>query len=137
MRISIPPYWRARLHKYRLIATKCKSCGKAAYPPSTVCRFCGSRNIDQVDLINERARLLTWTVIYNAMEGFESRRPIILGIVETVETGIKIMAPLTDVTQEELKFGMILEPVLRRVREEGGAGLIHYGIAFRPAIKTK
>lgn len=134
MRISIPPYWRARLHRYRLAATRCKSCGRIVYPPSIVCRLCGSRNVEQLELIDEKARLLTWTVIYNAMEGFEDRRPVILGIVETVRTGVRIMAPITDVTLEELKPGLLLEPVLRRIREEGGAGLIYYGVAFRPAI---
>ncbi|MGC8982291.1 MAG: Zn-ribbon domain-containing OB-fold protein [Desulfurococcaceae archaeon] len=136
MRLIIPPYWRTRLHRYKLIATKCKKCGRTAYPPSQLCRYCGSRDVEHLELINEPARLITWTVIYSAMEGFEHRRPVILGILETVETKVKLLAPLTDVAPSELSFGMLMEPVLRRINEEEEAGLIHYGIAYRPLIKS-
>ena len=136
MKLSIPPSWRARINRYRLVATKCKECGRVAYPPSTICRYCGSRNVESVELINEKARLLTWTVIYSAMEGFEERRPVIIGILETVNTKAKVLAPLTDVLPEELHAGMLMEPVLRRIWEEGEHGLVHYGVAFRPVLKT-
>lgn len=135
VKIAIPPSWRTRLHKYRLVATKCKDCGRVAYPPSSLCRYCGSRNIECLELIDEKARLVTWTIIYSAMEGFEDRRPILLGVLETVSTKVKILAPLTDVLPEELKVGMLMEPVMRRVKEEGDHGLIYYGISFRPVLK--
>jgi len=135
MKVSIPPSWRTRIDRYRLKATKCRDCGRVGYPASSICRFCGSRNIEYVKLINEKARLLTWTVIYSAMEEFEEKRPVIVGILETIESKARITAPLTDVLPEELKPGMIMEPVLRRIREDGEAGLIHYGISFRPVIK--
>jgi len=136
VRISIPPSWRTRVHRYRLIATRCKKCGVTLYPPSSICRHCGSREVDQVELISEKARLITWTVIYSVMEGFEKQKPLIIGIVETTESKAKILAPLTDVLPSELKPGMIMEPVIRRIREEGEAGLIHYGVAFRPVLTT-
>lgn len=135
VRITIPPSWRTRSYKYRLVATKCKDCRRVVYPPSFICRYCGSRNIEYLELIDEKARLVTWTTIYSAMEGFEDRRPVLLGILETVNTKVKILAQLTDVLPEELKVGMLMEPVLRRVKEEGDHGLIYYGISFRPALK--
>lgn len=90
--------------------------------------------MEQIKLVNEKAHLITWTVIYSAMEGFEERRPVVIGIVETLNSRAKIMAPLTDVLPDELKIGMLMEPVIRRIREEGDAGLIYYGIAYRPAL---
>lgn len=135
MKISIPPSWRTRIDKYRLIATKCKKCGRTAYPPSAMCRYCGSSEIEKIELIDEKARLLTWTIIYNVMDGFEERKPLILGILETMNSGTRIMAPLVDVLSEELKAGMVMEPVLRRIRDEDENGLIHYGIAYRPVLK--
>lgn len=137
VRISIPPSWRGRLARYRLIATRCRDCNRTLYPPANMCRACGSRNVEQVELINEKARLITWTIIYSAMEGFEDRKPVILGILETLETKVKVLAPLTDILQEELHQGMVMEPVLRRVYEEGEAGLIHYGVAYRPVLKSE
>lgn len=135
MKISIPPAWRTRIHRYRLVATECKDCGRAFYPPSQICRYCGSRNTEEKELVNEKARLITWTVIYSAMEGFEDRRPLVLGILETVDSKVKILAPLTDVLSGELRIGMIMEPVLRRVKEDCESGLVYYGVSFRPVIK--
>ncbi len=135
MRFSVPRYWRERLSHYRLMATKCKKCGRINYPPSNVCRYCGSRELETVYLDNEKARLLTWTVIYTVPDGFDEQRPRIIGIVELVNSHVRITAPITDVLPEELKENMLLEPVLRRINEDGAAGLIHYGIAYRPVIK--
>jgi len=135
MRFSIPRYWREIESRYRLKAVKCKSCGLVNYPPSRVCRYCGSRDLEDIYLANEKAKLVTWTIIYTAPYGFEERRPLIIGIVETLETRAKILAPITDVLPEELRKDMIVEPVLRRINEDQDAGLIHYGIAYRPALK--
>ncbi|MEM2009467.1 MAG: Zn-ribbon domain-containing OB-fold protein [Thermosphaera sp.] len=135
MKITIPPTWRTRLDRYRLRATLCKDCGRTGYPPSELCRFCGSKNIELVELINENARLITWTIIYSAMDGFEEARPTILGILETEKHKARILAPLTDILPEELKSGLEMEPVLRRISEDGESGLINYGIAYRPVLK--
>lgn len=135
MKITIPPTWRTRLDRYKLRATFCKDCGRTGYPPSELCRFCGSRNVESVELINETARLITWTIIYNAMDGFEENRPVIIGILETVKHKARLLAPLTDVLPGELKSGLEMEPVLRRISEEGDTGLINYGIAYRPVLK--
>lgn len=135
MKISIPPSWRTRQHRYRLQAVKCNSCGRVLYPPSNICRVCGSRSIETVELLEEKARLLTWTIIYNAMDGFEERKPVILGVLETLSSRARIMAPITDILPEELKIGMIMEPVLRRINEESEHGLIYYGISYRPVLK--
>jgi uncharacterized OB-fold protein len=136
MRFSVPRYWREREARYRLKATRCKDCGRVNYPPSQVCRYCGSRNVETIYLDREKAKLLSWTIIYTAPYGFEERRPLIIGLVKTLESKARILAPITDVLPEELKKDMILEPVLRRVNEDREAGLIHYGIAYRPVIKS-
>lgn len=135
MRSSIPRFWREIGARYRLRATKCSDCNRVNYPPSRVCRYCGSKNVAEIYLDRERAKLLTWTVIYVTPSGFEERRPLIIGIVETLETKAKILTQITDVLPEELRRELVVEPVLRRVNEDGEFGLIHYAIAYRPAIK--
>ncbi len=135
MRFSIPRYWREKESRYRLKATRCKKCGRVNYPPSKICRYCGSNDTETTYLNNEKAKLITWTIIYTAPYGFEERKPLIIGIVETLETKTRILAPITDVLPEELKKDMLLEPVLRRINEDREAGIIHYGIAFRPVLK--
>lgn len=135
MRFSIPRFWREIESRYRLKAAKCRVCGRVNYPPAGVCRYCGSSDLEYTYLIGEKARLLTWTVIYTAPSGFEEKRPLIIGLVETLESRARILVPVTDVLPEELRKDMILEPVLRRIGEDGEAGLIHYAVAYRPAIK--
>ncbi len=135
MKFSIARFWREKQAHYRLKATKCKSCGRVNYPPSSICRYCGSGDLEEIFLLNERAKLLTWTIIYSVAEGFEDKRPRIIGLVETLETKARILAPITDILPEELSEGTILEPVLRRINEDGEAGIIHYAIAYRPVIK--
>lgn len=135
MKIAIPPPWRTRIDKYRLIAVRCNNCGRVSYPPSNICRYCGSTRIEKIELINEYAKLITWTIIYNVMDGFEDRKPVILGILETLESKARVMASLTDILPSELKAGLVMEPVLRRINEEGEYGLIHYAVAYRPLVK--
>jgi uncharacterized OB-fold protein len=136
LRFSIPRYWRERQSYYRLKATKCLDCGRVTYPYNERCRFCGSSRVVEVELVNEKARLLTYTVIYSAGEGFEDKKPVVIGIVETEESKARLLARITDVDVEELETGILLEPVLRRINEDGETGLIYYLIAYRPVLKT-
>jgi len=135
MRFSIPRFWREIPSRYRLKATRCLDCGKINYPPSNVCRYCGSRNVEEYELNHEKAKLLTWTKIHIVPNGFEERKPLIIGIVETIETKTRILVPITDVLENELHEGMLLEPVLRRISEDSESGIIHYAIAYRPVLK--
>ncbi len=136
MRFSVPRFWRERESRYRLKATKCRDCGRVNYPPSKICRYCGSSNTEEIYLDREKARLKTWTTIYVTPYGFEERKPLIIGIVETLDTKTRILSLITDVLPEELEKDMLLEPVLRRINEDREAGIIHYGVAYRPVIKT-
>jgi len=135
VRFSIPRFWREIDSRYRLKATKCEKCSRVNYPPSKICRFCGSDKTIEIYLDKEKAKLITWTVIYNPPYGFENKKPLIIGIVETLETKTKLLVSITDLLPEELKEGLELEPVLRRVNEDGEHGLIHYGIKYRPVLK--
>ncbi|MFP3188038.1 MAG: DNA-binding protein, partial [Sulfolobaceae archaeon] len=48
-----------------------------------------------------------------------------------LDEGLDIVAPLTDVEANELKEGVRVEAVLRRLRSDSTNGLIQYGIKFR------
>ncbi len=133
MRYSIPRFWREIKSHYRLVGTKCRKCGRISYPSSTTCRYCGSRDVEEIELW-ERGRVVTWTIIYSAPEGFNEYKPLVIAIVELLESKVKILTRLTDVDPEEIREGMIVEPVLRRISEDGETGIIHYGVVFRPPI---
>ena len=134
MKFSIARYWREKHSYYRLKATKCLKCGKINYPPSKVCKYCGSRELEDTELFGP-AKVLTWTVIYASPSGYEEYKPLIIAMVELLGTGVRILTRLTDVDPEEVREGMLVEPVLRRTSEDGEAGIIRYALLFRPLIK--
>lgn len=134
MKYSIARYWREKHSYYRLKATKCLNCNRVNYPPSKVCRYCGSRELEEIELFGP-AKVLTWTVIHTPPSGYEEYKPLIIAIVELLNSGVKILTRLTDIDPEEIKEGMLVEPVLRRTSEDGEAGIIRYALLFRPMIK--
>ena len=133
MKLSIPRFWREKAAHYRLIGTRCKSCGRISYPPKPVCPYCGSRETEEAELPG-RGRVLSYTVIYTVPDGFRKYAPLVLGLIE-LENGVRIVASLTDVLPEEVRTGMEVEAVLRRVQEDGEHGVIYYGVKFRPAME--
>lgn len=121
--------WRSRIHRYRLIAARCTSCGRAHYPPSNACPYCGSRSLDNVELPRV-GRLLSYSVVYTTPFEDKSRAPIVIGLIDL---GVaKLIAEVVDVTPEDLEVGVSVEAVFRRVSVDGSTGLIVYGVKFRP-----
>jgi hypothetical protein len=51
-----------------------------------------------------------------------------------LEEGPLITAQLTDTDSEEVKIGMPVEMVTRKLRTQGEEGLIVYGYKFRPQL---
>lgn len=133
MRYSIARFWRERKSHYKLLGKKCLKCGKINYPPGRICRYCGSDQLEDIELL-DKGRIVTWSTIYAAPVGFEEYKPIIIAVVELLKTRVKILTRLVDVEPSEVREGMIVEPVLRRISEDRDAGLIHYGIVYRPSL---
>jgi len=129
---SLPAWWRGRIPRYRLVGARCKQCGRTHYPPSQACPYCGSTELEPVAL-PRMGRLLSYTVINYPPGDSRLEAPVILGLVEL--DGVKIIAELTDVLPEELPNIETVEAVVRRVEEQGEAGVIGYAIKFRPALK--
>ncbi|MCE4617538.1 MAG: Zn-ribbon domain-containing OB-fold protein [Desulfurococcales archaeon] len=134
MEYSVPIYWRNRHIYYKLLASRCKKCGATFHPPAKSCPYCGSTETELVKL-PEKGKLLHYTVLYNVPEGYRLQAPLIIGTIEV--DGTRIVAQITDVEPEEVKEGMDVEAVLRRVREDRDTGLIHYAIKFRPVLGSK
>lgn len=132
MHMSPARIWRERIYRYRLVGRKCLRCGRIHYPPRPACPYCGSRELEEVEL-PRTGTLETYTVIYTVMDGFKEKAPLVIGIVK-LDNGVRVLAPITDADLEELRTGMRVEAVLRRIRRDGSDGLIGYGISFRPLL---
>lgn len=130
IKFSIPRTWRERKPHYFLEASKCDKCGKIHYPPRIVCDKCRNRSLTKIKLSGE-GKIVSYTVQYVVLEGFRDYAPIIYAIVELKE-GVRVLAPLTDVKPENVKVGLKVKAVLRKVCEDGKLGLIRYAIKFKP-----
>ena len=93
------------LEQGKIMATKCKGCGRASFPPKVDCPKCMSSNVDWIE-INSQGTLLTFTVVNYGPSGFEDDAPYTLGIAE-FEEGVKILGRISkEINPEDIKIGM-------------------------------
>ncbi len=104
-----PPFTIEQFYSYisqgKLMAGKCKKCGKIHLPPRPLCNNCFSKDFEWVEL-PKKGKLLTYTVIYVAPPQFQGMTPYAVGIVE-LENGVKIPGMIR-VPQEQIRIGMPL-----------------------------
>lgn len=133
MRISPPRIWRERYDYYSLRITQCLDCGKTSYPANTSCPYCGSSNTRIVNS-SGLGEVITYTISYFRIEGQEDEVPKVIALIKLREGAI-VLSEVVDIELSEIKEGLEVEAVLRRLKVDGNSGLISYGIKFRPTIK--
>ncbi len=75
--------------------------------------------------------VFSYTVVHEAAEGFEMQVPYALALVRTVE-GPTLTGQIVDLEPEDVRIGLKVRATFRKLREEGKAGVIHYGYKFAP-----
>jgi uncharacterized OB-fold protein len=110
-----------------IVAYKCKKCGKLHYPFHDRCLNCKNREFDKVRP-EGKAKLLTFTRIYNLPWGF-NQRYLTIGVAQ-FENGVKAMGQIRADESYDLKLGMSLDPAWEPVRHQYGENV--YGLAFYP-----
>lgn len=123
-------YWREIPQRYRLEAEKCKGCGLILFPPRLVCPQCGKQEFEKTKLAGT-GKLVTYTIIRVAPEGFEDQSPYAVGIAE-LDDGAHLTAQVVDCDFSQLKVGLRVKLEFRKIHEDGAAGIIHYGYKFVP-----
>lgn len=83
--------------------------------------------------LSGRGEIYSYTVMYNVPQGFEEQKPYTVALVK-LDEGPMVTAQLTDVNHNEVKIGMRVEMVTRKLREDGDEGQIIYGYKFRPVL---
>ena len=109
------PFWQAA-RQHRLVAPKCKQCGKVLFYPRAICPFDWSSALEWVEL-SGHGLIYTYTVVRQpAHPAFAERVPYVLALIELAE-GIRIMsnvvAPL-----EAIQIGMPVAVRFEDVDEE-------------------
>lgn len=77
--------------------------------------------------------IYSFSTMYSVPQGFEEQKPYTVALVK-LDDGPMVTAQLTDVNHDEVKIGMKVEMVTRKIREDGDEGQIIYGYKFRPLM---
>ena len=129
--MTVPIVWRFKEGRQRLVGGRCDSCGRAFYPATHGCPYCGSRRVKRVSLPRE-GRIVSYSIIYSATDDAKFEAPVVLALVDL---GVaRVIAEITDVDPSDVSEGMKVEAILRKVREEGESGVIVYALKFRPSL---
>ncbi len=132
--ISLPMYAANIDQRLRIIAGKCTNCSIIVYPQRLVCKCCGGKNFDLMPL-SGLGELYTYSVLHGggAPSEFDYEQKmtgdVLCGIVDLFE-GPRVMARLADIDSSQLKIGLKLEAVIRRLYDQ--EGILRYGVKFVP-----
>ena len=133
--MSIARFWRETPVRYNLGGCRCPTCKTVYFPPRSVCPVCAQHRttlgrLEPYQLSGE-GEVVSFTIVHDAAEGFEMQVPYCLAIVKTVE-GPQLTAPVVDIDPKDVAIGLRVRATFRKLREEGKAGVIHYGYKFAP-----
>jgi hypothetical protein len=128
--MSVPRFWREIPARYNLAGTKCETCGRYYFPPRRLCPVC-RRNGKMVEYqFKGTGEVVTYSVVYTPGEKWIGGKPYVLAIVKLDEgphlTTQVICEP------SDIKIGMRVRKVFRKIGEDGSKGMIHYGTKFIP-----
>lgn len=135
MATSIARYWRETPRRYNLGGNRCQNCRTVYFPPRSVCPSCSVHRqslgkFEPFQLSGE-GEVHSFTVVHDPAEGFDMQVPYVLALVRTPE-GPTLTGQVVDVAPEEVRIGLSVRATFRKLREEGPAGVIHYGYKFTP-----
>ncbi len=134
--MSIARFWRETPRRYNLGGSRCTNCRTVYFPPRAVCPTCAKHRqslgrLEPFQLSGE-GEVVTFTTVHEPAEGFEMQVPYVLAIVRTKE-GPQLTGQVVDVVPADVRIGLKVRATFRKLREEGEAGVIHYGYKFAPA----
>jgi uncharacterized protein len=134
--MSIARFWRETPQRYNLGGSKCTVCGTVYFPPRSVCPACTQHRQSIGKMVpfqlSGDGEVYSFTVVHEPAEGFEMQVPYILALVKTVE-GPVLTGQVVDVEPSGVAIGLKVRATFRKLREEGKAGVIHYGYKFAPS----
>ena len=133
--MSVPRFWREIPQRYNLKASRCGVCEGMHYPPRRICPTCRRESVGRMTRTNlsGRGTVLEWTRVHRPAAGYEAYTPYLLAMVQT-EEGPRLITQLVeceDLDDDRLE-GMPVMATFRRIGEDGAAGIIHYGVKWRP-----
>jgi uncharacterized OB-fold protein len=128
--MSVARFWRKIPQRYNMLGTKCETCGRHFFPPRTFCPDCRrAGKIVDYKFIGS-GTVITYSVIHTASEQYEALTPYVIAIVK-LDEGPQITTQIV-CRPDDVKIGMKVKSVFRRIASDGASGIIHYGTKFVP-----
>ena len=132
MKESIPLTWRRIPERYRLLGSKCETCGSSYFPRRSLCPKCRRKGKLAEVQYSGKGKIYSYTEVTAPPQGFEDQAPYILAVIE-LDEGAKLTAQVVDVHKDNVKIGSRVEKVFRVIQKDDPEGLVHYGFKFKLA----
>jgi 3-hydroxy-3-methylglutaryl CoA synthase/uncharacterized OB-fold protein len=114
--LSATVHFRERDPDLAFKGQRCRACGAVQFPPQRVCESCFRKDdFDPVRLSDQSGRVVTYTFDYF----FPTPEPPTLVTICEVQ-GARIHLQLVNTTAEQVRIGLPVEFVFRRVHQVGG-----------------
>ncbi|MFW9984230.1 MAG: Zn-ribbon domain-containing OB-fold protein [Candidatus Odinarchaeota archaeon] len=128
---SVPMLWRRIKAVYNLQGRLCRTCGTKYFPPIPLCPKC-RRKTDFIDFqLSGLGKIYSYTVIHDPPSGFKDLAPYVIALVR-LDEGPLVLSQIVDVNNDQLKIGMSVQVVFRRIGDAGRTGVLRYAYKFRP-----
>ncbi len=115
----------------RLLAGRCRACGRYHFPRSTDCPYCSSVDCEATEL-GPRGRLWLHTAVLQAPPGYRGTVPFGFGIVELPE-GLRVVTRLTEADPSRLAAEQPMRLVVDRLHDdENGEAVYTYAFSAEP-----
>jgi uncharacterized OB-fold protein len=128
--MSVARFWRKIPQRYNMLGTRCDTCGRHFFPPRSFCPTCRRTGKIVDHRFAGTGTVVTYTVIHTANEQFELLTPYVLAIIR-LDEGPRMTAQVV-CDPKDIKIGMQVKSVFRKIASDGESGIIHYGTKFVP-----
>jgi len=130
--MGVARFWREIPQRYNFIGNECSVCGQVFFPPRESCPKCRRKSMGKIkDLkLKGKGEVVTYSIIHVGPEEFEEQIPYPIAIIQ-LDEGPKVTAQIVDCDLDEIKIGMKVESVFRKIQQDGSTGAIYYGYKFK------
>ncbi|MFA6869674.1 MAG: Zn-ribbon domain-containing OB-fold protein [Methanomethylophilus sp.] len=134
MAMVVAREWREIPGRYNLEGTRCGCCGKIFFPSRAFCPHCRRQSIGKMEPfpLKPTGEVYSFSIVHQS-DGFNRRMLPYAVVFVKNDDSIMLAGQLVDVDLPTVKIGMRVRAVLRKLDEDGKAGIIHYAFKFVPA----
>jgi hypothetical protein len=139
-KVNYTPYTKVsdfaqHLRDGHLMASRCKKCGAASFPPRADCEACMSDAFEFLE-VSGKGTLHTFTRIVAAPTGFEDLVPYTVGVVDLEEGGKALAWFGETIEEDDIRIGMELQ-LVPRIFEELEEIKVYYSLERPGTAWTK